>query len=416
MKLHSFKYVILGGGVGAGYAAQEFVKQEIEPGELAIVSADNTLPYERPPLSKGFLAGEKTEDDILINDPEFYDKHGIQVLLNTRITKVDLIDKQLYAGEDTVVRFDKLLIATGSRVRKLDIPGADLTGIHYLRSKDQSQSIAEDMQRADHVVLIGGGYIGMEVSSVLAMSDIKVTMVFPEKSLMENFFTPQMSAFFQSYFEDRGVSFLPETKPVEFTGENGRITHVKLTSGQKIPADFVVVGIGVKPAIELFENTGLNIANGIVVNKYLETNRDGIYAAGDVANYYDVLFQKRRRIEHWDNAVKQAQHAARMMTLSSRKQPDEFRTLRYFFSDVFDLSYEFWGDTTSADKIIHRGDVNGGSFSVWWLNRQRLDAAFVMNRPDEERELAPKWIQTRQMIQLEKLQDSSVPLGAMMPF
>ena len=412
MRLQQSDYVILGGGIGAGYAAREFVKQGVEPGQLAIVSADNTLPYDRPSLSKRFLAGEKTAEDILINKPAFYDEHGIQVFLNTRVTRADLTQNRLYTNADLQIQFGKLLIATGSHVRRLDLPGADLAGIHYLRFLDQSREIAHAIQRAQHAVVIGGGYIGMEVSSVLAGKGIEVTMVFPEKGLMERLFTPQMSAFFQDYYEARGVNFRPQTRPVAFIGD-GHVSRVRLDTGQEIPADFVVAGIGVTPAVELFEGTGLHLDNGIVVNKYLETNRNGVFAAGDVANYNDVIFQKRRRIEHWDNAVQQARHAARMMMQSDRRQPEEFIYLRYFFSDIFDLSYEFWGDTGAADKVVHRGDVNSGSFSVWWLAGQRLEAAFVMNRPDEERDLAQQWIRARRRVRFEQLPDANAPLRSM---
>ncbi|NDJ78513.1 MAG: oxidoreductase [Chloroflexi bacterium] len=417
MQLHMYEYVILGGGVVAGYAAQEFVEQGIEPGQLAIISADDMLPYERPPLSKGYLARETSTADILINDPEFYVQHQIQVLLNTRVIRVDLAEKRLFTDTDETVQFGKLLIATGSRVRKLDLPGANLAGIHYLRFDDQARRIALAMQQAEHVVVIGGGYIGMEVASVLAQNGIQVTMVFPEKRLMERFFTSRMSEFFQTYFEQRGVTFIPEAQPVAFIGneqpEQGQVARVRLNTTQEIPADFVVAGIGVTPATELFEDTGLHIDDGIVVNKYLETNRDGIFAAGDVANFYDIIIQKRRRVEHWDNAVQQARHAARMMMLPRRKQPEEFMYLRYFFSDVFDLAYEFWGDTDMADEIIHRGDVDGGSFSVWWLAAQRVDAVFVMNQPAEERELAQEWVRARRRVRLEQLQDSNVPLSSL---
>lgn len=414
MQLHMSEYTVLGGGVGAGYAAQEFVAQGIEPGQLAIVSADDTLPYERPPLSKGYLAGQKTTDDILINGPAFYDQHGIKVFLNTRVTRVDFTQNRLYTNADLEIQFGKLLIATGSHAHQFDLPGADLAGIHYLRFRDQAQRIAAEIPHAEHVVVIGGGYIGMEVTSVLAGKGIKVTMVFPEKRLMERFFTPQMSAFFQDYYAARGVSFRPQTQPIAFIGD-GHVSRVQLNTNQEIPADFVVAGIGVIPAIELFEGTGLHLDDGIVVNKYLETNYNGVFAAGDVANYNDLIFQKRRRIEHWDNAVQQARHAARMMTQSNRKQSEEFTYLRYFFSDIFDLSYEFWGDTAAADKVIHRGDVNGGSFSVWWLAGQRLEAAFVLNRPDEERDLAPEWVKTRKSVRPEQLQDANIPLASIVP-
>jgi NADPH-dependent 2,4-dienoyl-CoA reductase/sulfur reductase-like enzyme len=411
MQRYTFQYIVLGGGVGAGFAAREFVEQGVEPGQLALVSADDTLPYDRPSLSKSYLAGKKTTNDILISKPAFYDEHGIEVFLNTRVTGVDFAQNRLYTNADLEIQFGKLLIATGAHVRKLGIPGEDLAGIHYLRSRAHSQQIAADMQQAERAVVIGGGFISMEVASVLAAKGIAVTMVFPEERLMERFFTPRMSAFFQDYYAVRGVSFRPRTQPIAFFGHD-RVARVQLNTSQEIPADLVVAGIGVQPATELFENTGLHTGNGIIVNKYLETNRNGVFAAGDVANYNDVIFQKRRRIEHWDNAVQQAQHAARVMIQTGRRQPDEFIYLRYFFSDVFDLSYEFWGDTGAADSVIYRGDVDEGSFSVWWLAGERLDAAFVMNRPNEERHLAPEWIRTRRIMLPERLQDASIPLGS----
>jgi NADPH-dependent 2,4-dienoyl-CoA reductase/sulfur reductase-like enzyme len=412
MNFHVYEYVILGGGVVAGYAAQELVKQEIEPGQLCIVSADNTLPYDRPPLSKGYLAGEKTTEDILINPPEFYQNHDITVLLETRITRVDLPSRRLYGDKDEVIQFGQLLIATGSRVRTFDLPGSDLPGIHYLRDSDHARQIAAEMQSAKRAVVIGGGYIGMEVASVLAVKDIEVTMVFHGERLMDDFFTPEMAAFFQQYYEEHGVRFLPQTEPTAFLGGE-HLTGVELDNGETLPADLVVVGIGVEPATTLFQGSGIHVQDGIVVNKYLETNWDGIYAAGDVANYYDVIFQKRRRVDHWDNAVKQGQHAAQMMTAGRKR--DQCMYLRYFFSDVFDLSYEFWGNIQRADQVVYRGDIAGGSFSAWWLDGNRVDGVFVMDRPDKERDLAPEWIKSRRRVVPEQLADESIPLSKMVP-
>ncbi len=412
MQIHFYKYVILGGGVVAGYAARQLVEQEIEPGELCIVSAEASLPYERPPLSKGFLAGDQTIDEMLINAPAFYEQHDIQVLLETTVTEVDMQNRRLVTDRDVMIQFEKLLIATGSRVRTLDLPHADLPGIYTLRTVDDARQIAAAMQDAKHVAVIGGGYIGMEVAVALASQDIAVTMVFPEARLMERFFTPEMSAFFQDYYGERGVTFITQAKPTAFSGD-GHVAGVELDNGQALEVDFVVAGIGAEPKTDLFENIGLHIHDGIVVNKYLETNWDGIFAAGDVANYYDVIFQVRRRVEHWDNAVQQGTHAAKVMTASRRR--DEFIYLRYFFSDVFDLSYEFWGDTRYTDRVVYRGDLSRGSFSVWWLAGNRLDAAFVMNRPNEEREHAPEWIRSRRRVVPSQLQDESMPFDKMTP-
>jgi len=181
------------------------------------------------------------------------------------------------------------------------------------------------------------------------------------------------------------------------------VTGVTLTTGQSLPCDMVVAGIGVRPATDFLASSGIELKDGVMVNQYLETNRPGIYAAGDIANYQDVLFGKRRRVEHWDNAVAQGQHCAHLLT-GERK---EFRHVPYFFSDVFDLSYEFWGDPAGAEEIVHRGDVSTSSFSAWWVRGQRVVAAFAMNRPEEEREVAPKWVESRERVASARLADTS---------
>jgi NADPH-dependent 2,4-dienoyl-CoA reductase/sulfur reductase-like enzyme len=220
-----------------------------------------------------------------------------------------------------------------------------------------------------------------------------------------------MSSFFENYYRERGVEFMREAQVNAFTGQQKvQAVQVTQTDQQKtLPADMVVAGIGVEPNVELFAETELNLDEGILVDRFLETNVEGVFAAGDVAQYPDQIFDRFRRIEHWDNAFSQGQHAARLM-LGNR---EPYIHVPYFFSDVFDLSYEFWGDTSQANVTVHRGDVDSGSFSVWWLADKRLQAAFVMDRPDEERELAPKWIKAQQPISADKLADPDRPLEEM---
>jgi NADPH-dependent 2,4-dienoyl-CoA reductase/sulfur reductase-like enzyme len=404
----TYEYVILGGGLAAGYAAQAFAEENTPPGKLCILSAENKLPYERPPLSKGFLAGEKAEDDILINEPEFYEENKIDIFLNSLVEQVDLKQKKLYTDSATI-GFEKLLIATGARPRHLDVPGADLEGIYYLRRVGDAKRIRQAAEEANEAVVIGGSFIGMEVASVLQSADVDVTMVFPEAHVWEAFFTLEMSAFFENYYRDRGVIIMPRAEVVEFEGANGRLTRVVLKSGTRLEANLVVAGVGVQPNTELFAGNGLQMSDGgIVVNRFLETNLPGVFAVGDVAYYNDVLFDRSRRIEHWDNAMSQGQHAIKNMMGAH----EPFVHVPYFFSDVFDLSYEFWGDTTAAQEIVHRGDVENGRFSVWWLGADgRLLAAFVMNRPDEERELAQQWIREAKKLTAEKLADDQKPLN-----
>jgi NADPH-dependent 2,4-dienoyl-CoA reductase/sulfur reductase-like enzyme len=406
----TYKCVILGGGVTAGYAAQKFADEtDIQPGDLAIFSDEETLPYERPPLSKGLLLGETEADEILVNEPEFYRDHNIDVHLNTHVDAVDLRGKTLQAGGDTI-SFDKLLIATGARLRTfadLGAPGADLEGIHYLRHLPQAHRIRSAAKEADRAVVIGGSFIAMEVASGLQQMGVETTMIFPEERVWQAFFTPQMSEFFSDYYREQGVEIMSGVQIERFVGDDG-VTGVALESGETLDADMVVAGIGVEPNAALFADSGLKVDDGILVNRYLETNFRDIFAAGDVARYRDLLFDTSQRVEHWDNAQAQGQLAACVML--GEYQP--FVHVPYFFSDVFDLSYEFWGDAGDAAQAIHRGDVADGSFSTWWLKDGRLQAAFVMDRPEEEREKAPDWIEAHQKLDPEALADAVRPLAA----
>jgi NADPH-dependent 2,4-dienoyl-CoA reductase/sulfur reductase-like enzyme len=298
---------------------------------------------------------------------------------------------RLQSGEE--VGFEKLVVATGAHVRTLDIPGSDLAGVYYLRTLEDSKRIRQKAEGAKRAVVIGGGFIAMEVTSVLAQKGIETTMVLPEDRIWKRFFTAPMSRFFEEYYTARGVRFAKNNKVVQLKG-SGTVNAAVLQSGEVASCDMVVAGIGVRPVTELLANSGIEVADGVVVNEYLETSRPHIYAAGDVASYYDVLFDKHRRAEHWDNAVSQAQHCARI--LSGERTP--FIHVPYFFSDVFDLSYEFWGDPLGADEIVERGDLSSRSFSVWWLRQGKLAAAFTMNRPDEEREAGLRLIQSKEAV------------------
>ena len=403
--MNQAKIVILGGGMVAGYAAKQFVELGLPKGELAILSADNAVPYERPPLSKGFLAGKDTEDAIKINADDFYKKQGIELRLNCEVASLDLKRKRLVLKGGDEFGFEKLIIATGARPRTLNIPGSTLHNLFYLRSMSDSKTIRRAAEKAKHALVIGGGFIGMEVAAVLAQKGIGVTMVLSDDRVFKRLFSPEMSSFFETYYAAQGVRLIKSTSVTEFRGDRV-VRSALLGDGQSIECDLVVAGIGVTPAIEVGKNSGLDIDDGITVNEYLQSSHPDVFAAGDVANYQDVLFGKRRRVEHWDNAVSQGQYCAK--SLMGDKAP--FRHVPYFFSDVFDLSYEYWGDSSGAEQVVYRGDLSSNSFSVWWVREQRLVAAFAMNRPDEERNAGPKWIESGQKVSVSKLKDVSQPL------
>lgn len=405
--MNKSRFVIVGGGMVAGYAAKQLVELGLKSGELAILSADTSIPYERPPLSKGFLAGKDTEDGIRINPDDFYRKHGIEVKLGCEISGVDSKRKRLALKSGGEFGFNKLIVATGARPRTLDIPGAKLRGLHYLRSLDDSKSIRRSAEKAKNAVVIGGGFIGMEVAAVLGQKTIEVTMILSDDRIWKRLFSPQMSSFFEAYYVARGVRFIKSATVTELRG-NGAVSSAVLADGQAIACEMVVAGIGVLPVMEMLTNSGIEVRDGVMVNEYLETSQADIYAAGDVANYQDVLFGKRRRVEHWDNAVSQGPYCAR--ALMGERTP--FKHVPYFFSDIFDLSYEYWGDSSGAEQIIHRGDFSQKSFSVWWLREKRVVAAFTMNRPDEERDAAPKWIEAKQTVSAAKLEDTSQSISA----
>ena len=400
------KFLILGGGMVAGYAAKQLAELGLKSGDLTIVSAERSAPYERPPLSKGFLAGRDSEESIRIVPNDFYSAHGIDLRLATEVTSVAPAERRVHLRSGEELAFEKLILATGSHVRTLDTPGAGLTGIFYLRSMDDSKRIRGRAETAKRAVVIGGGFIGMEVASVLAQKGIQVVMIMREARVLSKLFSPEMSGFFEAYYKARGVQFAMQAAIREIRGTRA-VDSVVLADGQEIACDMVVAGIGVRPAIDFLASSGIETGNGVVVNQYLETNQPGIFAAGDIANYQDVLFGKRRRVEHWDNAVSQGQHCARAL-MGERA---EFRHVPYFFSDVFDLSYEFWGDPANAEEIVHRGDMTSNSFSTWWVRGQRLVAAFAMNRPEEERDVAPKWIEARQRVSSTWLRDTSHPIA-----
>jgi NADPH-dependent 2,4-dienoyl-CoA reductase/sulfur reductase-like enzyme len=399
------KYVILGGGMVAGYAAKEMVERGLKPGELTIVSADDALPYERPPLSKGFLAGKDNETGILINGADWYRQHGIEVVLNTAVTSVDLAKKSLRTSSSQDFEAEKLLIATGARARTLSVSGKDLDNVFYLRSMDDSRKIRSAAEKSKRAVVIGGGFIGMEVAAVLTQKKIHTTMIFPEERVWKRMFTPEMSKFFERYYAERGVEILTKTNVAGFEGK-GNVSAVALEGGRTVPCDMAIAGVGAAPVTNLFEKTEILGRDGVQVNEFLETGAVGVYAAGDVANYPDSIFEKRRRVEHWDNAVSQGQHWARV-AMGDRQA---FVHVPYFFSDVFDLSYEFWGDSDGATQTAVRGDLNSSSFSVWWLKGERLIAVFAMNRPDDERNSGPEWIQAMKKVSAARLGDQSRPV------
>lgn len=402
----SFPNVILGGGVAAGYAARAYADRDGEPGELCIVTAEERAPYDRPPLSKDVLMGEMDPDEAAIEDEEFYAASGIELRTGTRIIDVDLGTGTLKTADGTTIGYRSLLIATGGRVRRLEVPGDDLGNVFYLRTVGDADRILGAAGDVEHAVVVGGGFIGSEVAASLTDFGLDVTLVYREDHLLEDRpLTAPMSEFYEDVYRDEGVELRPGESVARFEGQ-ARVSRVVLESGDTLEADLVVVGVGVVPETRLFEGTAIEVDDGILVDERLRTGVDGVRAAGDVARWPDPIFDRRRRVEHWDCARAQGEHWAKAIT----GEDDPFDYLVYYFSDAFDLSWEYWGDNQDADHVVYRGSIHDGSFSAWWLDEERVVAAFVMDRPNDERDAAQRLIRSREAVDPARLEDEQASL------
>jgi 3-phenylpropionate/trans-cinnamate dioxygenase ferredoxin reductase component len=408
--MNAYKYIIIGGGTAAGYAAREFVNQNISRGDLCIVSAENMLPMDRPALSKDYLKNEATKKDLLINDQDFYDQNGVAIFTGIRVKKVKFAEKKLKLENGESLKYGKLLITTGSKIKHAGLPNDDLENIFYLRTARDSNKITDQAKKSKNVVVMGGGYIGAETAAIMSQMGLEVTMVVPEKALLAGFASDEISKFFHREFEKHNVKILFNESVVEFEGDQ-KVEQVLLQSGKSLPADMVIAGLGVTPNVDLFTDSHLNINQGIIVNRFCQTNIQDVFAAGDVVEFPDMIFDRIRHFEHWENAHEQGAHAAKVMT--GTFEPYIF--MPYFFSDVLEYSYEYFGDNDLATDFQNRGNFETGDFSTWWFKDERVIAAFIMSsRPDEEREMAKELIKNRASIEKEKIADPEFDLKALL--
>ncbi|KAK1326945.1 putative monodehydroascorbate reductase, cytoplasmic isoform 2 [Acorus calamus] len=393
----AFVYVILGGGVAAGYAALEFSKRGVPPGELCIISEEPVPPYERPALSKGFLLPEAParlpsfHTCVGANEerltPKWYKEHGIELVLNTRVKSADVRRKTLITATGETISFKILIIATGARALKLEefgVEGSNAENVCYLRDLNDATRLVEVMQSrmAGNAVVIGGGYIGMECAASLVINGLKVTMVFPEAHCMARLFTPKIAEFYESYYEAKGVRFVKGNVLTSFENDSeGKIKGVILKDGTRLPADLVVVGIGIRPNTELFGGQLTLEKGGIKVNARMQTpSNASIYAIGDVATFPVKLFGSNRRLEHVDSARRSARHA--VSAILSPDKTGEFDYLPFFYSRVFALSWQFYGD--NVGEVAHFGDFAGGRFGAYWVDKGRLVGSFYEGGNREE--------------------------------
>jgi 3-phenylpropionate/trans-cinnamate dioxygenase ferredoxin reductase subunit len=365
-------FVIVGASL-CGAKAAETLREQGFDGRLALVGAETERPYERPPLSKEYLRGEAGRDAIFVHEGSFYDDQDIELRLGETAVGLDAAAHEVELAGGERLAFDRLLIATGAEPRTLGIPGADLDGVHYLRSVESSDAIRRRIDRGGAVVVVGAGWIGSEAAASARQRGLDVTVVEPMSVPLERVLGPEVGAIYRDIHADHGVELLLGTGVEAFEGTGG-VERVRTSDGRTIDCDFVVVGIGVAPRTELGERAGLTIDDGIVVDANLRTSAPDVFAAGDVARHHHPIHGPIR-VEHWANALHQGPAAA--VCMLDRDEP--YDRVPYFFSDQYDVGMEYSGHAPSWDRVVFRGDTAAREFIAFWLEGDRVVAAMNVN-------------------------------------
>ncbi|HKO26613.1 MAG TPA: FAD-dependent oxidoreductase [Solirubrobacteraceae bacterium] len=374
-------YALIGGGLAAGNCAR-WLRESGADGEILLIGRESDLPYNRPDCSKGYLQGKASREDTLFRPADWYSEQQVEALTRVSVKGLDLSERSVELTDGQEVSFDKALLATGAGVRRLSVPGAELEGIHYLRTLGNSDTIREDAS-GKRVVLIGGSYIATEVAASLTERGSSCSLVMLESVALSRHFGEQAGRFFQSRLEEHGIELHGDDELDHFEGTDGRVTRVVTKSGRTLDADAVVIGVGAVPDVRLARTAGLEIGDlgGVVVDARLQTAVPGVFAAGDIAEYESVVHGGRRlRIEHWDVAFNQGKTAA--LNMLDRDQPHD--VVPYFFSDLSDwASLEYIGPAHEWEQEVVRGSIDDGAFTIFYLHDGRVAGALAVGRSDD---------------------------------
>lgn len=335
-------------------------------------------PYDRPPLTKEFLRGEQARDDLVYDPADALEAQGIRLLLDTAAAALDPDGRTVRLADGTTVRYGAALLATGGRPVHLDLPGASLDGIHYLRTVDDAAALAAGADEGVRAAIVGGGFIGLEAAASLTQRGVEVTVLEAAPRVWARFAAEALSDFVADYCSQRGVAFRTGADVTGFEGD-GRVRAVRTADGP-VPCDLALVAVGIHPNVDLAREAGLDVDDGIVVDEHMATSVPDVYAAGDAANYPDPHFGRRRRVEHWGHA----EHTGQVAGANMAGETKAYDLLTYVWSDIFDLHLEFAGDETVHERAVLRGDPAGGSFSVLYLADDRLTAYFAVNTAPKE--------------------------------
>jgi 3-phenylpropionate/trans-cinnamate dioxygenase ferredoxin reductase subunit len=396
MIVDSTRYLIVGGGL-AGGSAVEAIRARDQEGRIVLVSDEKHLPYDRVALSKGYLMGKLRQENLFLQDAEFYEQQHVKHLLGRRVQQLNTDARTALLDDGQEVEYERLLLATGGRARRPPIPGSDLSGIYCLRTIEDSDAIRTAMSSARRAVVMGGGFIGCEIAAACRQQGLDTTIVEVLPSLLSLPLDPETAQWITKYFIEQDVRVLTNETTARFVESNGRVAGIETKTGKTIPADFVAVGIGITPNVELAKEAGLPVNNGIVVNEQLRVDDTSIYAAGDIASFYSPLFGKHLRLEHYDVAAKHGEVAGANMAGGQER----FTELPHFFSSMFKLRIEVWGDATQRDMVVRRGPLefsDKGGFAQFFLSQERVQAYLSVNRPYKEAEPAKNLILGRQPV------------------
>jgi 3-phenylpropionate/trans-cinnamate dioxygenase ferredoxin reductase subunit len=393
MRVREVDYLLIGGGLACANCAR-WLRESGATGEIVLVGREPDPPYNRPECSKGYLRGEESREDPLFRPNDWWGEQTVELLTRTSVTALDTGTRTAKLSSKEEIRFGKALLATGANVRRLSVPGCELENIHYLRTLGNSDAIREGVADAEKVVLIGGSYIGCEVAASLTLMGKKATIVMQEHATLERGFGKQAGRFFQNLLESHGIVVHDSDELERFEGDaptgtphgggqaSGRVGKVLTTKGLELPAEAVVVGAGVTPDITLAKNAGLQIGEhgGVLCSSGLETSVPGIFAAGDIAEYYSPIHDTHVRIEHWDVAFNHGKTAA--LNMLGNDVPHE--VVPYFYSVLGDWGeLEYVGPAYEWDEEIVRGSYEDGKFTTWYLQGGRVRAALTFGRSDD---------------------------------
>lgn len=404
--------VIVGASLAGAKAAQTLREEDFD-GPLVLIGDESERPYERPPLSKGYLTGKDAREQIYVHPPQWYAENDVDLRLGMAVTAVDPAVREVTLADGNRVGYGKLLLTTGSAPRRLPVPGADLERVLYLRRVEDSDHIKEAFQSASRAVVIGAGWIGLETTAAARTAGVEVTVLEMAELPLLRVLGREVAQVFADLHRDHGVDLRFGVQVAEITGSGGVADGVRLSDGTRIDANVVIVGVGIMPNIDLAQEAGLEVDNGIRVDERLRTSYPDIHAAGDVANAFHPLLGKHIRVEHWANALNQPQTAARAML---GRQDAVYDRVPYFFTDQYDLGMEYAGyvEPGGYDQVVFRGDVAGREFIAFWLAGKRVLAGMNVNIWDVNDQLQAL-VRTAQPVDIQRLTDPRVPLESLLP-